>query len=307
MILDAVQDPSPEKSIPLEDKRILILGDSITQDGRYVSYFEYFLQKHYPKSTFDIISAGLASETVSGLSEPGHAGGAFPRPELNERLVRALRDVKPQLVLACYGMNDGIMMEFDAKRFELFQAGISGLLKACDSVGAKLVLITPPIFEIEMVRGYSPYREYEGVLAKYATWEMTAAPKGVLAVIDIHSPMLAAKKHAQSEKTKWLTMDGVHPGDYGHYVMAVAVANGLGLECDPGSEMAQKAADEDPLFKLVHAKRQLRSSAWLNYIGYNREKNVSPHTGDIAEAERRVTELQAKIDLIRRKKHSTGS
>ena len=37
---------------------------------------------------YDILDLGLSSETVSGLSEPGHAGGAFPRPCLKERLER---------------------------------------------------------------------------------------------------------------------------------------------------------------------------------------------------------------------------
>jgi len=34
---------------------------------------------------FEILNLGLPSETVSGLSEPNHAGGAFPRPDLHER------------------------------------------------------------------------------------------------------------------------------------------------------------------------------------------------------------------------------
>ena len=89
-------------------KRVMVLGDSITQAGHYVSYVEYLLQKHDPKLDIDIISVGLSSETTSGLSEAGHAGGKFPRPCVHERLDRALAAVKPAVVVACYGMNDGI-------------------------------------------------------------------------------------------------------------------------------------------------------------------------------------------------------
>ena len=39
---------------------------------------------------FKVINCGLPSETVSGLSEPDHAGGKFPRPDLHERLGRVL-------------------------------------------------------------------------------------------------------------------------------------------------------------------------------------------------------------------------
>ena len=68
----------------LAGKRVLTLGDSISQDGRYLSYVEYYLQKQHPALDFDIVNAGLASETTSGLSEEGHPG---PRPCVHDRLI----------------------------------------------------------------------------------------------------------------------------------------------------------------------------------------------------------------------------
>ena len=50
------------------------------------------------------------------MSEEGHAGGKFPRPDLHERLDRALPKTKPDLVFACYGMNDGIYLPLDEAR-----------------------------------------------------------------------------------------------------------------------------------------------------------------------------------------------
>src|SRR2546426_9734607 len=76
-------------------KRILFLGDSITYAGQYVDRFEMLLFTQYPERQFEVINCGLPSETVSGLSEPGHAGGKFPRPDLHERLGRVLTKVKP--------------------------------------------------------------------------------------------------------------------------------------------------------------------------------------------------------------------
>jgi hypothetical protein len=100
---------APAASRPfLEAKRIVVLGDSITYGGEWVEFLETWLRLRFPTAQFDIINLGLPSETVSGLSEAGHAGGAFPRPDLHERLGRALERTKPDLVLACYGMNDGI-------------------------------------------------------------------------------------------------------------------------------------------------------------------------------------------------------
>ena len=74
----------------LVGKRVVILGDSNTQAGGYVSFVTYYLEKLHPTKTFDVLGLGLASETLSGLSEDGHAGGRFPRPCLFERLDRVL-------------------------------------------------------------------------------------------------------------------------------------------------------------------------------------------------------------------------
>ena len=104
----------------LAGRRVAFLGDSNTQAGGYVNFTTYYLEKLHPKKDFDIIGLGLASETLSGLSEDGHAGGKFPRPCLFERLGRVLEKAKPEVVVACYGMNDGIYVPLnmtDSRRF----------------------------------------------------------------------------------------------------------------------------------------------------------------------------------------------
>ena len=94
-----------EEAFPLKAKRILFLGDSITNSGQYVGYIETQLRLQGLNPMPEFINLGLPSETCSGLSEPDHP---FPRPDVHERLDRALAKIKPDVVFACYGMNDGI-------------------------------------------------------------------------------------------------------------------------------------------------------------------------------------------------------
>ena len=75
----------------LADKRVLMLGDSITQNGLYVTFLEYYLHRLAPGGGYDIISIGLSSETVSGLSEPGVR---FPRPNALDRLAARVLDLR---------------------------------------------------------------------------------------------------------------------------------------------------------------------------------------------------------------------
>src|SRR4029077_8123903 len=115
----------------LASKRVVFLGDSITQSGGYVAFTTSYLEKLYPQKEFDILGLGLASETLSGLSEDGHAGGKFPRPCLFERLGRLLEKARPEVVVECYGMNDGIYLPLDKGRFAAFRKGVTNLIEQC--------------------------------------------------------------------------------------------------------------------------------------------------------------------------------
>src|SRR5438105_4956842 len=105
-------------------RRVIFLGDSITYSGQFVEFLEAYLRIKDPALRCEFLDLGLPSETVSGLTEPGHAGGNFPRPDLHERLDRVLEKTKPDLVVACYGMNDGIYYPFGEERFQKYQDGM---------------------------------------------------------------------------------------------------------------------------------------------------------------------------------------
>ena len=164
--------------------RVLILGDSITHAGGWVTSLAQQLARHHQRLP-DIVAIGLASETASGLSEKDHP---FPRPCVHERLARALERVKPQVVLACYGMNDGIYWPLDDTRMQAFQQGIGRLIADCRTAGAQVELLTPPPFDPQPVRaklrpsgaadyGFkAPYEGYGGVLEAFAAWEMSLKP-----------------------------------------------------------------------------------------------------------------------------------
>ena len=284
----------------LAGKRVLTLGDSISQDGRYLSYVEYYLQKQHPALDFDIVNAGLASETTSGLSEEGHPG---PRPCVHDRLDRALADVKPQLVIACYGMNDGIYLPLSDDRLKAFQDGITRLVEKCQAAGAEVILITPPAFDVDCQGGVAAKGfDYNTVLDAYAAWELKTAPGGAT-VIDLHVPMSAMVKPAREAKHPLHNPgDGVHPAEMGHFVMADAILKGLKLPLPQGDlDTLMAAAQADPLYKLIRQRQSARASGWLNYIGFTRvNKTTPPHENDIQAVEAQAIELQKQIDALRK-------
>ena len=274
----------------LAGKRIVVLGDSITHGGTFVSFLDYFLQKSRPQLRFEVYPLGLSSETLSGLSEAGHAGGKFPRPSLFERLGRTLEKMKPEVVFACYGINDGIYQPLEEARFKAFQTGVTKLLDQCQAAGVKQVyLVTPPIFDATTKPGEF---NYDSVMTAYAAWEMQLKRPG-LTVIDLHTAM----RKARDARTEVFSRDRIHPGDDGHLLMARTILAGAGVVTP---DVAAKEAMADPLFKAVDQLRKFRASKWLAYVGYSRERVVAPTP--LGDAEEQVAKLQAKVDELRRAK-----
>ncbi len=210
----------------LTAKRVVFLGDSITYSGQYIAYLETFLATRFPNRQTEFINLGLPSETCSGLSEDGHAGGKFPRPDVHERLQRVLDKLKPDLIVACYGMNCGIYLPLADERFAKYQEGIRRLRAAAESAGAKVIHLTPPTYDPLPLKGGGS-ASYNGVLDRYSEWLVSQQASG-WTVIDIHGPMNAHLAARRKQNPKFvLAGDGVHAGTTGHWLMTQAIINAM--------------------------------------------------------------------------------
>jgi hypothetical protein len=263
---------------PPSEKRIVFLGDSITQAGGYVEIIDAALIAQHPAVSWEVIPLGLASETVSGLSEAGHAGGAFPRPDLHERLERVLAKTKPELVLACYGMNDGIYFPLGDARAKAFQDGMKKLHDKVTAAGARLIHLTPPIFDPLPAKGKllpagleqypQAYEGYDNVLGAYSAWLLGQRAAG-WQVLDIHGPMNAAlAERRKTDPAFTYCGDCVHPDAAGHRLMAQPVLEAWGLTANPdGSPVHPNGA---AILKAVQQKHALLRPAWLSHVGHLR-------------------------------------
>lgn len=218
-----------ESPLPRDGQRVLFLGDSITQAGLYVTYIDAYLFTRHPERTVEVINLGLASETCSGLSEKDHP---FPRPDVHTRLDRALERVKPDVVVACYGMNDGIYAPPSEERTQAYRAGLDKLITKANEAGATVTLMTPPPFDPVPIReklaqpdadefGFrGPYPEYDQVLATYGKYVLSFTKKGI-PVADPHTAVNSFLKIVrEQEPTFSVAGDGIHPGPTGHLLIA---------------------------------------------------------------------------------------
>lgn len=290
--------PSPGDLIR-RARRIVFLGDSITYAGHYVTFFDLWLQTQTLDNLPVVINVGLPSETVSGLSEEGHAGGRFPRPDLAERLTRVLDVTRPDLVFACYGINCGIYQPLDAQRLLRYQQGIERLKAQVDAIDARLVLITPPFYDDQ--RAQKDF-SYNSVLDRYSQWLMAQRQQG-WRVIGLHDAMAQeVSKRRETNPEFTFQRDAVHPDTAGHWFMAQQLMGWCGDERAVGFESPQAMLTAygipETALEEVRRRTNLRRDAYLSAAGHQRPGIKAGFP--IAEAERQAQALTEQIQAQQR-------
>jgi lysophospholipase L1-like esterase len=296
-------------------KRVVFLGDSITYSGAYIEDLEAVLRVRNPGLRAEFLNLGLPSETVSGLSEPGHAGGAFPRPVLNERLDRVLEATRPDLVVACYGMNDGIYYPYDEARARKYQDGLIHLRERCRAVGARVLHLTPPVFDAEPIRdrtlpaGLKEYRQpfegYDAVLERYSDWLLARRREG-WDVVDVHAALRGHLDNwRRTDPGYRLAGDGVHANEVGHWLIARAILQHWGVPRDSlGNESGVASVlGDDPhgpeILTLIQKRQRLTKDAWLTATGHKRPGMKAGLPLD--EARKQAAAIEAEtIKLLKR-------
>jgi lysophospholipase L1-like esterase len=266
---------------------MVFLGNSITWAGMYVNDVETYLRVQYPGWQFECINVGLSSETVSGLSEEGHAGGS------------------PRLVFACYGINDGIYMPFDTGRFEKFKNGINWLHEQVEKTGARIIHLTPPYYDEARAKNDG----YAAVLNRYADWILKKERSHKWEVIDIHYPMKKYLKAHRKVDAKFgldgfeLAQDGVHPGETGHWIIARQILLHLGFKAAANSPgilqsipQISKAAE---LLALVTKRENMMRDAWLTATKHSRPG--LPVGLPLNEAQAKAEEMMNEIKVLLQK------
>ena len=298
-------------TFPLKARRVLFLGDSITHAGGFIAWIETQCRLQGVSPMPALYNVGLSSETCSGQSEPAHP---FPRPDVHERLQRALKKIKPDLVVACYGMNDGIYHPFSEKRFQIYKDGVNRLIKKVHATGAKLVLMTPPPFdavplkkrkgalkpaESKQFAYFAIYEHYDrDVISRFAKWIMQQKNR-VEMVVDLHTPITRhLAEQRKRNPTYTLSPDGVHPNPLGHRILGETVLLAWGMP---------SITEPDPkLLRLLQQKTSVLHDSYLSAIGHKRPgvRKGLP----IEQAEKKAAELlEQAIPLIKKQRAPSSS
>jgi lysophospholipase L1-like esterase len=277
-------------------RRILVLGDSITHAVGWTVALESWLRCRHSGRSLNVTSLGLPSEMIGEHQDDGeHARRyGFPRSSLSQRLERTLDALQPELVVACYGMNDGHGDVWNERCFRSFQDGHRRLRDAAAQRSLQLVHCTPPAYDAQAPQPIL-HPHYDQVLARYAEWLLNQRDEG-WAVIDVHRPMvMALADRRRSDPSAIFSIDGVHPDDCGHWAMAQGVFAALGDDAAAAAPSLEAMLPErlTRLPALVRQRQEVLRDAWLSHITHTR-----PHVAHglpLADAQASASDIEQRI------------
>jgi len=222
--------PPPEIQNLLAGKRkIVTVGDSITEAGKYPGGYVWLLQRYlnalYPDRKIEIVNAGISGNKAR---------------DMQARFQKDAIDQKPGLVMINVGVNDVWHAFFDFPKNQFYPQGnlptgvplavyrekITQMVLAAKAAEIRVVLLSPtPIGEI--LDGPENRR-----LPEYIAAMREIALQNQCLFIDLNGPFREVigtyQKHA-GKTLNLLAADGVHPNPSGYRIIAFTILRGLGV------------------------------------------------------------------------------
>lgn len=301
----ASQPASQPTLILQKGDRLVIIGDSITEQKVYSRYMEGYLIACTPELDVTVVQLGWSGETAAGFLK---------------RMDMDLLPLKPTIITTCYGMNDGGYKAYKDAVGQSYGKAMAELIQRAQTAGARVMVGSPGAVDSDSFHGSIfvgklSAADYNESLGKLGEIDRQLAQKHGAVFADVHGPLMktmAAAKAALGDKYLVCGNDGVHPGYNGHLVMAYAMLKAMGLsgqiatiDVDLASGAA-KAGDGHKILSAAGGKIEIESARYpFCFIGDAKapDSTVSilpflPFSDDLNRFELRVAGLKADTATV---------
>jgi hypothetical protein len=210
----ALTSPPASAEFAIRDgDRVVLLGDSITEQRQYTTFIETYTLTRFPQWNLTFRNIGWGGDT---------AQGGLGRAE------RDMLPLKPTFVTIDFGMNDHGYRAFDDGIFKNYidkQTQLTALLK---DQGARVALLTPQPIEDKRPDPDKDVRNQ--FLRKMSDGLGEVATKQNVLFADQFDPYMAVMLKARQADPNAVigAGDAIHPGPVGQTIMAWAVLKSLG-------------------------------------------------------------------------------
>jgi lysophospholipase L1-like esterase len=213
--------------------RVVIIGDSITEQHLYSNYVEMWTVSRFPSWNISFRNVGIGGDRSTGG---------------NNRFARDVLSHKPTAMTVDFGMNDGNYRAFDEAGYKTYTDGLKGMAEGAKAANIRVAWLTPS--PIEKGEDGPAIQGYNETLEKYSAGVKQLAEAYGASFVDQFHPFVAAqdKARAASPKNRIGGGDAVHPGPPGQALMAWAILKGLhfptvvsNVEIDAAAKQVAKA------------------------------------------------------------------
>ncbi|HEY3378158.1 MAG TPA: GDSL-type esterase/lipase family protein [Armatimonadota bacterium] len=246
--------------------RVVIYGDSITQQCMYSRYVQQYITCRYPDLKVSFYNAGWGGDT---------AGGAL------NRLDRDVLSLNPTVVTMFFGMNDGGYIALNPNILAGYRKNMESLILALQAKNVRPVVYTPGCVDPDRNPKLKD-AQYNKTLEALGQADLELAKQYNCPSMDVHHPMLDFQ-NAQKAANPAYTMigDAVHPNADGHLVMTFQMLKGLGAEPMPalgtfdaatGKADGLRVVSPDPAKIVLETLASLPVPFWFDASNYSAMK-----------------------------------
>jgi len=193
--------------------KVVMMGDSITEQYLYSSYVEAWTLTRFPAWNITFVNVGISGDRSTGG---------------NSRFKRDVLPNAPTAMTVDFGMNDGGYKAFDEAGYKTYMGGLKGIADQAKAANIRVAWCTPsPVEKAELGPELQGYNE---TLEKYSEGvKQTAATNGNALFIDQLHPFISIidKARAADPKNRIGGGDVVHPGPAGQAIMASSILKGM--------------------------------------------------------------------------------
>lgn len=215
--------------------KVVMLGDSITEQYLYSTYVETWTITRFPAWKLTFRNVGIGGDRSTG------GNGRFQRDVLS---------LHPTALTVDFGMNDGNYAAFNPGAYKTYMNGLQGIADQARAAHVRVAWLTPS--PVEKNEEGPALQGYNQTLEKFSEGVREIAAKKDGLFVDQFHPFVQIedKARAANPKNRVGGGDAVHPGPPGQAVMAWAILKGLHFP-----DLVSSAEIDATDGKVVQAKR----------------------------------------------------
>lgn len=215
-------------------KRIALVGGSLISDMENYGLFEMAVLRNFPEQEISFRNIGWPADDVYGLARSQFGSAQNTRswqpPSAEEGfgskvLWRHIEEATPTTLIVGYGPE--VAYAKNEEDFALFTSGYKRLLAFADSLGVKLILLSPPRQETALA-GLEECGKRNAWLDKTSSFIKERAEAGNHLFIDLYNQLIVDPGQNQ------FTENGVQLNRAGYEKMASILLKGLGIDYSKG-------------------------------------------------------------------------